>query len=75
MRGRKTRKNTFFEEASRVPLFMAFPGTIEPNAEVNELVSHLDIFSTMLDYSGAIEADNSDGKRLRPKDGLQQRFR
>jgi iduronate 2-sulfatase len=59
-------KNTCFEEASRVPLFVVFPGRIEPNTEVNELVSHLDIFSTILDYAGVAEADSSDGKSLRP---------
>jgi arylsulfatase A-like enzyme len=32
------------------------------NTEVNKLVSHLDIFSTILDYAGATEAENSDGK-------------
>jgi arylsulfatase A-like enzyme len=59
-------KNTFYEEAARVPLLISFPGKISPKTQVNELVSHLDLFSTILDYAGLSQFDNSDGDSLRP---------
>lgn len=58
-------KSTFFEEAARVPLFVKFPGTIPANTIVEEPVSLIDVFSTILDYTGASESDNSDGRTLR----------
>jgi arylsulfatase A-like enzyme len=63
--GRRS-KNTFYDESAKVPLIMKFPGWIEPGLEVNEIVSHLDLFATILDYVGASSDDNSDGKSLRP---------
>jgi len=62
----KREKNNFYEESSRVPLLLSFPGVIKENTVVEESVSHLDIFSTILDFIGANELDNSDGKSLRP---------
>ncbi|KAG7354075.1 sulfatase [Nitzschia inconspicua] len=58
-------KDSFYEEASRVPLIMKFPGQIEESVEVDEVVSHLDLFATILDYAGASKDDRSDGKSLR----------
>jgi arylsulfatase A-like enzyme len=61
----KREKNNFYEEASKVPLLVSFPGKIQPQAEVDEMVSHLDVFATILDYVGASDVDNSDGTSLR----------
>lgn len=58
-------KNNFYEESSRIPLIMKFPGQIDAGMEVNETVSHIDLFATILDYAGASKDDNSDGKSLR----------
>jgi hypothetical protein len=62
----KREKNNFYEESSRVPLFMAWPGKINAGTVVSEKVSHLDVFATILDYVGASESDHSDGRTLRP---------
>ena len=59
-------KNKFYEEAAKVPLFIAFDGVIPPGTVVESPVSHLDIVATILDYIGAPSEDSSDGKTLRP---------
>jgi arylsulfatase A-like enzyme len=61
----KREKNNFYEEAARVPLLLSFPGTIQPNTQVDDLVSHLDVVATILDYAGLSEVDESDGTSLR----------
>jgi len=70
-------KDRFYEEAVRVSLAISFPerllrtnqdGTSRNRGpvRVNEPVSHLDLFSTLLDYAGASkELDTSDGNSLR----------
>ena len=47
----KRDKNNFFEESSRVPLFMAYPSKIQAGTHVEEIVGHIDIFATILDYA------------------------
>jgi hypothetical protein len=59
-------KNTFYEESSHVPLFVSYRGTIQERTAVDDLVSHLDVFATILDYIGAPQWDDSDGRSLRP---------
>lgn len=58
-------KNNFYEESVRVPLFLSFPKEIAPNTTVEESVSHLDLYATILDYLGLSASDNSDGTSLR----------
>jgi arylsulfatase A-like enzyme len=58
-------KSNFFEESARVPLFIKYPKSIPAQTIVEEPVSLIDIFSTILDYAGASESDNSDGSTLR----------
>lgn len=58
-------KSILLEEATRVPLLMSFPGRIAPGTKVQEPVSHLDVFSTVLDFLGVSDLDNSDGDSLR----------
>ena len=58
-------KNIFLEESAHVPLIAKFPGHISAGTIVDESVSTLDVFSTILDYSNASSYDNSDGKSLR----------
>ncbi|KAL3923585.1 MAG: hypothetical protein SGILL_001573 [Bacillariaceae sp.] len=62
----KRDKNNFYEEASRVPLLMRYPAMIPSETIVEEMVGHIDLFATILDYVGASKADSSDGKSLRP---------
>ncbi|KAG7349089.1 sulfatase [Nitzschia inconspicua] len=59
-------KNSFYEESSRIPLLMSFPGVIEANSHVKEHVGHIDLLATILDFIGAAEMDHSDGSSLRP---------
>lgn len=61
----KREKNMFYEEAAKVPLFISFPGRIKPNVVVDDVVSHLDVYATIMDYIGAPEVDHSDGSSLR----------
>jgi Sulfatase len=60
-------KQVLLEEAIRIPLIMKLPsGAANRIRRVDEPVSHLDIFSTILDYLGApASADRSDGRSLR----------
>lgn len=57
-------KNVFYEESSHIPLMIRCPGEIPENTVVDGYVSLVDLFATILDYSGAGEYP-SDGKSLR----------
>ena len=57
-------KNVFYEESAHIPLMMKFPKEIEKNSTVDGYVSHIDIFSTILDYLH-IDGHKADGKSLR----------
>jgi arylsulfatase A-like enzyme len=46
-----TGKGNLFEESTRVPLILVHPAKIAPNQVVKDPVTHLDLFSTILDYS------------------------
>jgi len=41
-----------FEEGLRVPLFIRFPDGLHANTRVKEMVSHVDVMPTVLDYLG-----------------------
>jgi len=56
-------KNNFYEESSHVPFMMRFPGRIEPGTRVENYLSTLNIFATVLEYLG-IPARDSDGFSL-----------
>ncbi len=57
-------KNVFYEESSHIPLLIRFPGRIKSNTVVEEPVSLIDLFATILDYTDA-EKHKSDGQSLR----------
>ncbi|WP_044207926.1 sulfatase-like hydrolase/transferase [Flammeovirga sp. OC4] len=57
-------KNVFYEESAHIPLLMKLPTQIKPNSTVDGYVSHIDIFSTILDYMD-VDAPSADGKSLR----------
>lgn len=58
-------KSKFFEESARVPLIIKYPGAIPAGTVVSNPVNHIDLFSTLLDYSGASSSDKSQGVSLR----------
>jgi arylsulfatase A-like enzyme len=43
-------KFCFYEESSRVPMMIRFPGRIKPAAKIKAPVSTMDLFATILDY-------------------------
>lgn len=51
----------------RVPLIFSYPRQIVPGTVIRSPVSHLDVFSTILDYLNAGHLDRSDGKSLRSR--------
>jgi arylsulfatase A-like enzyme len=58
-------KMIFYEGSIHVPLLMRFPKRIKKGTVVNEPVSSLDIFSTILDYM-EVSIPTSDGISLKP---------
>ena len=58
-------KNVFYEESARVPLIIRYPKEIYSGIEVDQQVTNLDLFSTILDYTGVSKQIKSDGKSLR----------
>jgi arylsulfatase A-like enzyme len=57
-------KNIFYEESVHIPLLIRFPGRIKPGTVVEEPVSQIDLFATILDYLRAGRRQ-SDGETLR----------
>src|SRR6201997_2766362 len=45
-------KDSNWEGGWRVPCFIRWPGTIKPGAIYNDIVSHIDMFPTLLDAAG-----------------------
>ena len=58
------RKQTLWEEATRVPLFFKVPG-IRP-IKSNQVVSLLDVYPTLVDLCGLPEASRLEGESLKP---------
>ena len=58
-------KNVFYEESARIPLMMRFPKQIEAGTKVDNPVSNMHLYATILDYLG-IDGNVSDGHSLRP---------
>jgi hypothetical protein len=62
-----TGKNVLLEEAVRVPLILSAPEVWDGGRVLKRPVSHLSLFSTLLDYAGAspVVVQSSDGQSLR----------
>ena len=58
-------KNVFLEESARIPLLIRFPQTIKAGTQVNNNISNINLFATILDYLG-VKDQHSDGSSLRP---------
>jgi choline-sulfatase len=59
-------KHTFYEESARVPLIMAWPGTIRAGTRSGRVASALDVTATILDATGAPALPGSPGRSLLP---------
>ena len=57
-------KMVFYEESAHVPLIMRFPGRIRPGTVVDNPVSTMDVFATVLDYLG-VDAPQRESCNLR----------
>lgn len=57
-------KMNFYEESAHIPLLIRFPGRIEPATVVENYVSTVNLFATILDYLGMPEK-KSDGFSMR----------
>ena len=55
-----------YEETARVPLFMRFPGRIEPGSRVEEFTVSIDHLPTLLELAGVDIPDNVQGRSLVP---------
>jgi len=60
-------KNVFYEEAECVPLMISFKGHIKPGTVVDNYVTTLDLYATILDYLGVKSPDQRDSHSLRGK--------
>ena len=61
-----TEKHTVYEEPTRVPFLIDFPGQDDRGFRFDGLVSTLDIAPTALDYAGVPVPERMDGRSLRP---------
>lgn len=64
---RSWRKNTLWEESTRVPLLVVAPGVTTPGTRCDEAVSLLDIFPTLVDLAGFNIPSRLDGTSLLPQ--------
>jgi len=58
-------KFVFYEGSVHVPLLMRLPGVIKAGTVIKTPTSHIDLFSTILDYCGKT-GNESEGHNLRP---------
>jgi len=65
-------KGAFYDESSRIPLVLRFPGQINPGTVVTEPVTLLDLHATFLDYL-KVEKGDSVGKEDYKSDGISLR--
>ena len=60
------RKQTLWEEATRVPLIVVAPGVTTPGSRSGRTVSLVDVFPTLLELTGFDALDDLDGVSLVP---------
>ena len=63
---RTWRKQTLWEEATRVPLFFKAPGSATPPNKNSQVVSLLDIYPTLVDLCDLPKSDRLEGESLVP---------
>ena len=60
------RKSNFYEQSSRIPLMMAWPGHLPEGKRVPEVVSLVDLTATLVDVAGGRPITPLDGDSLLP---------
>ncbi len=60
------RKQTLWEESTRVPLIIVAPGTTEPGSRTNRVVSLVDLYPTLAELAGFEIPEHVDGRSLMP---------
>jgi arylsulfatase A-like enzyme len=60
------RKNTLWEETTRVPLIISAPGVTAPGGRVEQPVGLIDIYPTLIDLAGLPPRSDLTGVTLRP---------
>ena len=63
---RSWRKQTLWEEATRVPLFFKAPGSATPPGKISQVVSLLDIYPTLVDLCDLPKSERLEGESLVP---------
>ncbi len=58
-------KCSFYEQSSRIPFIIRWPGVTEPGSRFDTITSLLDLIRTMLEVAGA-ETSGTDGTSLAP---------
>lgn len=61
------RKNSLWEESTRVPLIIVAPGLTEPGTRCDELVSLLDVYPTLIDLADISNPGALEGTSLVPQ--------
>ena len=56
--GKKGYRPNMFDDATRVPLLIRWPGVIAPGTNISHVVSNLDIYPTLLEMTGLGVPDN-----------------
>ena len=56
--GKKGYRPNMFDNATRVPLLIRWPGVIAPGTTISHVVSNLDLFPTLLEMTGLGVPDN-----------------
>jgi arylsulfatase A len=66
--GMKGRKGSIDEGGVRVPLFVRWPGRIEPGTRVEKIAAHIDMFPTLVELCGVPMPETlpQDGRSLAP---------
>ncbi len=66
--GMRGRKGSVDEGGVRVPLFVRWPGRIEPGTQVSPIAAHIDLFPTIMELCGLPMPETlpQDGKSLAP---------
>ncbi|MEM7453493.1 MAG: sulfatase-like hydrolase/transferase [Planctomycetota bacterium] len=63
---RRWDKRLAYEDSLRIPMVVAYPGHIEPNSTVEQMVGNIDFAPTVLDFAGVEIPDEFQGLSMKP---------